>query len=454
MVWRIAIYLVGSFGLAFWLAPRQEAGEFGEIDRLTVDVLAANARDVLGGSDPAGEVPVTVLLLRREDSRAYGGWPPPALAYAGLFRTLGELPGGPPRVTAVAPVLDWPGGLGEIEATLLERGRIGLPQLVLACELGHDLGLDGIADPAVPRLLPPLPEVVGEAGGAPSFSAVVRLPEAELRPGSYLGFLGLPGEVGVGDGGGGGELLVAGHGGRLYPSLLMQVGLLWERAPLSSVELRFGRGAILGIGLEKRIPLRADGSVELAAGLLENIRVIDGAALASLAGGLDPGDAGQGLLAGLSGGIVLIELEGEGGVEEGLAGWEARALALATLATRPEIGELTMNLQRVVWGVVLLWGCWVVAVRRGFVMVLGLLGIVVGAGLSFANFRWGLVWCPPTVPVALLGWAVAAGLLIPRPRASRSGGGRVRKESKGEVLAGADEGVGERGREGGEGDAG
>jgi CHASE2 domain-containing sensor protein len=97
------------------------------------------------------------------------------------------------------------------------------------------------------------------------------------------------------------------------------------------------------------------------------------------------------------------------GTDDDTTGGLARlhAQALAEILATPRIQQLPPVAQWLVWAVAGLVGAWLVYfVPRPLALLRGLLCIFAALVICFLAFQSRLIWCPPTLPAALI--AVAA----------------------------------------------
>jgi hypothetical protein len=154
-----------------------------------------------------------------------------------------------PTVVAFQPILQWSGRDKDQEQIFLDQA-MRVPKLLTAAELTTT------SDPDAPVAeIPAFTQVTGKRGGLAEFSAISRQPNEDLRVISTLGFINLPKEVTD-------DVhvpLLFQYRGDVIPSFALQALLLWMR--ITPAEVKIDIGSYIYLPQEKKIPIRADGTL-------------------------------------------------------------------------------------------------------------------------------------------------------------------------------------------------
>ncbi|MCX6855011.1 MAG: hypothetical protein NTV80_08915, partial [Verrucomicrobia bacterium] len=89
------------------------------------------------------------------------------------------------------------------------------------------------------------------------------------------------------------------------------------------------------------------------------------------------------------------------------------ATALTHLLSLPRLQRLTQIQQWIAWGIATVAAFWIVLrVRRGRALHAGIALIFAALVISFLVFQANLLWCPPTIPAALIAAGAVVGLVL------------------------------------------
>jgi hypothetical protein len=363
MTWLRLILLLSCLGPVAWhLDGEQRAGRFQHVDDLFLDFLVANARERL--SKPASaenEDQVAFVALREEQKGEYAAWPPALLLFDQVVQGIEIQP-----AESVPKIPPFMGDLAEV--------------------------------------LPRFQRVDGPLSSAAAFSALITAPDPALRPAGDMGLLA------VRQSAKGWSLpyaLLAED--TLIPSLLAQTFSRLTLSPYALHRLRLGPGAGAYLADGTFVPLQNDGS--LAVNSATSVPIINALDLmtGTLADALSPADKealGKGK-------VIVIGPDHEENASSRSAYLHAQALA-QTLSL-PKLQKLTQIQQWIAWGIAALAAAWLVLrVRRGRAFWMGIGLIFCALVISFIAFQAGLLWCPPTIPAALIAIGAILGMIIGR----------------------------------------
>ncbi|CAN5243992.1 hypothetical protein BH20VER2_BH20VER2_18340 [soil metagenome] len=154
-----------------------------------------------------------------------------------------------PGVIAFENILKWRERAKEQEQVFLDQA-MRAPKLLLAAELGD------VTDPdAAWAEIRGFQQVTGKRGELASFSGVERQPAEDLRLISTIGYTNLPDEISS-------DLrvpLLFLYRGEVIPAFALQAILLWLRVTPADVSIVLG--SHIALPQDRRIPIRADGTV-------------------------------------------------------------------------------------------------------------------------------------------------------------------------------------------------
>jgi len=396
------------FATIWYLDREQRAGKFQQVDDMFLDFLVANARERLTQPDPKAVPEVVLVPMREEDRAEYAAWPPPPLDWQTVLKGLQPYD---PAVLVVTTPLNWGRPAPDFIPAVAEA-LARFPSVVLGVEAQLAAGQKtevpvfmGGLEEALPRFQ----RVVGDATLAPGLSALITAPEMTLRAQGELGLLG--------------AVLVGGswhlpyavqEGGTLLPTVLAQVLALQSRTPYALHRLRLGPGggAYLSQGLF--VPLEATGEVPVpTAAAVSTVN-----ALNLMSGTLTDGTNAEDKTALGIAKIVVVGLDSEA---TGEVPRFARlyAQALAHILSLPRLSVLSQGGQWFAWGLAALGALGIVLrVRRDRAWRAGLGLIFAALVASFLIFQTSLLWCPPTIPAALIAVGALVGMAFGERRAS------------------------------------
>jgi len=152
-----------------------------------------------------------------------------------------------PTVVAVEPPLKWRERDKNQEQVFLDQA-MRVPKLLLSAEL------TSTPDPDVPPAeIPGFVHVSGRRGDLPTFAAIQRQPDEDLRLISSLGYVNLPDETATR------VPLLLNYHGEVIPAFALQAFLIWARIPMSEVQIEVGSHIVLPGG--RKIPINWDGTL-------------------------------------------------------------------------------------------------------------------------------------------------------------------------------------------------
>ena len=401
MIWVRLFILSACLGATGWYLEReQRAGRFQRVDDFFLDFLVANARDRLTQPDASPENPVVLVSLRAEQKAEYAAWPVPPLDWQTILKGLQPFE---PSVVVIPEPLFWgnpaPEFVPAVSEALLPFGSV-----VLGIEAQGSDGpqttppfMGGIDDQ-----LPRFQRVDGPLESAPSFSALVAAPDPKLRSQSELGIAATTTD---------GALPYAWRAEeKLMPSVLAQTLARYSSSPYAFHRLRLGPGAGAYLGQGLFVPLEINGSVKSQ----PSTQVATVNALDLMTGGLADGVSAADRATLGKGKIIVI---GSDHQTAGQSPSTARlhAAALTHLLSLPRLQRLTQIQQWIAWGIAALAAVWIVLrVRRSRALHAGIALIFAALVVSFLVFQANFLWCPPTLPVALISVGAIVGFLFGR----------------------------------------
>ncbi len=369
-------------GLAWWLHGEQERGRFREVDNHFLDFLLAATRDQLKPNpDALGDV--VFLRLREEDKAEYAAWPPLPIDYQMILKGLAPFE---PATLIIAEPLQWPSPKPEFIGALADTLR-PLPAVVLAV----DGTSEGRADPAslawAQEHLPAL-QVQGPVALLPEITQLNHQPEPELlrqnNPGCRL-----PDKT----------AMAMRLGTRLVPSLEWLGIAHATRTPLQHQRLQLGAGAGLHVGDALFVPLDPNGSLPATSSLdVPSVNALD-----LMTAKLTDDDAELAKTLG-KGKTLVLGIDSEGPRP---AAARRTAQAVAAALALPRLRELLPLEQWIIWGLAGLIGLSLLWLPKEKGLTRSLLYLLLALTGSYLAFQATKIWCPPTLPAALI---LASGL--------------------------------------------
>lgn len=395
---RAIILIVLLTSLGWWLDREHQAGRFQRVDELFLDFLVANARERFEKPEPQSPVEPAVVWVKMgsADKTEYAGWPPRPLDWQMVLKGLQPFE---PAVLVIPEVLMWGRPAPEFVSEAAQA-LTPFPSTVLGVEgqpgsaAGVPAFLGGLED-----VLPRFQKAQGELAAVPPLAALIAAPDDQMRRQAELGIAITRVVDGV-------TLLpyALEEGGNLRPGLLAQALARYTRTPYATHRLLLGAGAGAYLADGTFVPLSASGEFAVDAG--QTVPEVDALNLMTngLAEALSATDKQH-----LSGGKIIVIGTDEGGMAR------AHARALAQVLAQPRLQLLPPWAQRLVWAVAGLAGFWLVfRVPRPQVVGRGLLCIFAALVVCFLVFQSSLIWCPPTLPAALLAAATVFARLAGR----------------------------------------
>lgn len=386
---RILILLPLLASVGWWLNREHQAGRFQDVDEVFLDFLVGNARDRFEKPDAQadGSSSVVFVKMRAADKAEYAGWPPRPLDWQMVLKGLQPFE---PAVVVIPETLLW----GRPSPEFVQEAARALtpfPSTVLGMEAR--LAADANAPAFLGGLdeeLPRFQKVRGELNTVPVLGALIAAPDELIRRQGEIG-------VAIARVDGSRTLLpyVLREGDSLRSTLLSQALAHESKTPYATHRVLLGTGAGAYLADGSFVPLTQGG--EFVVNPQTTVPEVDALNLMTveLAEALTPQDR-QNLGKGK---IIVIGTDDE--TSGGLA--RAHAQALAQIQTMPRLKLLPAGAQWGVWAAAALAGCALSlwgpkrkALVRGFLLTFA------GLAVGFVAFQSGLIWCPPTIPVALL----------------------------------------------------
>lgn len=403
MFWLRLSLLLACLGFAVrHLDLEQRSGRLQKVDDLFLDFLVANTRERLTQPVSSAENPVTLVSLREVQQKEYAAWPPPPLDWQTLLKSLQAYA---PEVVVIATPLNWGRPAPEFLPAVSEA-LLPFPSVVLGIETL--LAEEGSQNPAfmgdLADSLPHFQRVDGPLESVLALSALITAPDPALRSTRELGLLtarqtkdgwSIPYALKADD--------------RLYPGVIAQTLARLHASPYSLHRLRIGPGAGAYLARGSFVPLEEDGTLHISSST--QISVVNALDLmtGTLADALDDADK----TALKDSRVIVIGIEPADTSQPALGLLHARALA--EILRLPRLQKLTETQQWAIWSVCALAAAWIVLkIPRSKAFSRGLGLIFAALVLSFLAFQIQFLWCPPTLPVAILGIGTLLGLLIGR----------------------------------------
>ncbi len=383
----IFVSLLGSLG--WWLDREQQAGRFQRVDELFLDFLVANARDRFENSATQAAMPSSVVWvkMRTADKAEYAGWPPRPLDWQMILKRLEPFD---PAVVVIPETLVWGKPAPEFVREAAQA-LIPFPSTVLGVEAQlattRDVPafLGGLEDS-----LPRFQKVQGDIESVPSLGALVAAPDDLLRRQAELGIAIMRNTESA-------AMLpyAVQEDGHLRPTVLAQALARFTQTPYATHRLLLGSGAGAYLANGRFVPLSAAG--EFAVNANHAVTEVDALRLMTdeLAEALSPQDQAH-----LSGRKIIV-IGTDDAASGGLA--HLHTQALTQILAMPYLQLLPPMAQWMVWLVAGLAGTWLVLfVPRSKALFRGMLVIFVAGVICFVAFQASLIWCPPTIPAALI----------------------------------------------------
>lgn len=401
MIWVRLFILSACLGATGWYLEReQQAGRFQRVDDLFLDFLVANARDRLTQAVSGQESRVVLVSLRQEQKAEYAAWPAPPLDWQTILKSLHPFE---PSVVVIPEPLFWGSPAPEF-VPAVSGALLPFTSVVLGVEA--QLASGSPTSPAfmggIDNQLPHFQRVDGTMDAAPSISSLVSAPDPKLRSQSELGITAATAENSLP------YALRAEE--TLLPSVLAQTMARYSSTPYAFHRLRLGPGAGAYLSQGLFLPLELDGSVKnLPSTQVASVNALD-LMTGGLADGVSPAD--KTLLG--KGRIIVIGSDHQiTGQSPSIA--RLHASALTHLLSLPRLQRLTQIQQWIAWGIATVAAFWIVLrVRRGRALHAGIALIFAALVISFLVFQANLLWCPPTLPAALIGVGAVVGLVLGR----------------------------------------
>jgi len=398
---RAVILTLLLTSLGWWLEREHQAGRFQRVDELFLDFLVANARERFEKPEAQTLVPSAVVWVKMgsADRAEYAGWPPRPLDWQMVLKGLQPFD---PAVVVIPEVLLW-GRPAPKFVSEAAQALTPFPSTVLGVEgqlttaPGAPAFLGGLED-ALPRFQ----KVQGELATVPPLAALIAAPDDLMRRQAELG-------IAITRTADGATLLpyALQESDNLRPGLLAQALARFTQTPYATHRLLLGAGAGAYLADGTFVPLSASGEFTVDAS--QTVPEVDALNLMTngLAEALSAADKQH-----LSGGKVIVIGTDEGGLVR------AHAQALAHILAQPRLQLLPPWAQWLVWAVAGLAGAWLVFyVPRPQVVLRGLLCIFAALVVCFLVFQSSLIWCPPTLPAALLAAATVFARIVGRKQA-------------------------------------
>ncbi len=380
----ILVLLLGSLGC--WLDREHQAGRFQRVDELFLDFLVANARDrfIAADDQAVSSSPVVLVKMRLADKAEYAGWPPRPLDWQMVLKGLQAYN---PAVVVIPETLFWGRPSPEF-VNEAAQALVPLPSTVLGVEAQLAANREAPAFlGGLENSLPQFQKVQGDIGSVPPLGALIAAPDDLLRRQGEIG-LTVPKDAD--------KLPYAlQESGHLLPTVLAQALARFTQTPYATQRLLLGPGAGAYLSNGAFVPLSAAG--EFIINTKQPVHEVDALHLmtSELADALSPQDK-----ANLSGDKVIV-IGTDDDAQSGLA--RLHAQALAQVLALPRLRLLPHWAQWLLWGAAGLAGFWLVFfVPRTKSILRGMLCIFAALVTCFLAFQSSLIWCPPTIPAALI----------------------------------------------------
>lgn len=388
---RILVLLCCLATTGWYLHREQQAGRLQRVDDLFLDFLVANGRERFTAPPPKAESDVVFIRMRAEEATDYASWPPPPVDWRTVLTGLKAYE---PSVVVITTPLTWGRPAPDFVPAVADA-LLPFPSVVLGVETEVGEGnrdtnsFMGDLHDSIPRFQ----RVDGDLHLAPTLLSLVTAPDPAVRHQGELGLLSahlnkdtwlLPYAVREGE--------------TLVPSILAQTMARLTKTPYSLHRIRLGPGggAYLQEGLF--VPLEVMGEFSLDA--KSTVPTVN--ALTLMAGTLADGTSVEDKAALGKGKVMVVGIDRDGAGEPPVFA-RLYAQALSQILALPRLRMLSPMEQWGAWGVAVLAALWMLLrVRRSRAIFMGLGLVLVALALSFTLFQASLLWCPPTMPVALI----------------------------------------------------
>lgn len=400
MFLRAILTLICLAATAWYLDGVQKSDRFQKVDDWFLDFLVANTRPRFEKAETAGGV--ALVELREQDRAEYASWPPPPLDWQTLLKELSVYE---PDVLLITTPLNWGQPAPDFTPAVAEA-LLKFPGVILGIEApledGEKKGPAFLGE--VGSLLPRFREVSGDAELTRQLAGPLTVPDPLVRVSNEVGLMcvrkadeewKLPYAVFNGE--------------TLLPTVLAQTLALASRSPYEGGHrLRLGAGA--GAYLLGGVYVPLENSGEFSVPDLDTVPTVNALQFmsGSLADALSDEDK-----ASLKKTSVLVVGTTATNAQASFSRLYARALN--HLLALPKIRVLTQMEQWVAWAIAAAAALWMVLkVRRTKAVKTGLALIFAAFIASYLLFQSNLLWCPPTLPVALIAVGMLLGKMIGR----------------------------------------
>ena len=375
-MFRLFFLIALLTSLAWWLHGEHQSGRFREVDERFLDVLLASTREEFK-PDPAKAGEVVFISLNETDRAEYEAWPPLPIDYQMILKALAPAE---PRVLVFAEPLHWAEPKPPFVAQLPESW-LKVPGVILSAQ-GVTEGTAGAAAAFAQEHLPVIGRVQGASGLLPALVDLSVRPDPALLRQADVGVIP-PGRPAI----------AATLGSSTVPSVELQALVHATRTPFSRVRLNTGPGAGLHLGDEIFVPLTHEVALPSVETAVPEINALD-LITASVTG------EDTELLKTLGREKVLV-------LGRGNAATRQRVQSLAAALSLPRLRVLSVQEQVIAWGVAGLLALSLLTLPKQKALVRALFYLFLAITASYLAFQNGRLWCPPTIPAALL---VAGGL--------------------------------------------
>lgn len=400
MFWVRFIILCLCLGATSWYLEReQRAGHFQKVDDLFLDFLVANAHERLSQVEAGQDNPVVLLSLREDQKNEYAAWPPPPLDWQTILKGLHAYD---PSVVVIPTPLFWGHPTPDFvnataEALLPFRSVVlGVEAELAATNTSVPAFMGGLQD-----VLPVFQRIDGTTADAPALATLITAPDALLRARSEIGLAIVRRDQDVSS-----MPYAVRDSEHLYPSVLAQTLARFSNTPYALHRLRLGAGAAAYLNEGLFVALKNDGVIQTS----KDTKVPTVNALNLMMGTLADGLSAEEKSILGKGRIIVIGPDTESKDQPvGLA--RLHAQMLSQILSRPRLQILTQTQQWIAWGVAGLVAMWIgLRTPRNRAIKAGLGMIFTATLISFLAFQASLIWCPPTMPAAL----IAVGMVVAR----------------------------------------